>query len=78
MAAWIRGRVEANRKVKKLNFYDRLRINRGGQVAVGKRQLPGWSGSLMFYAFKCEKHGIVENYLMGHSQTLRCPECMKK
>jgi len=73
----IRGGLEAQHNVKRLNFYDRFRINRGGHVAVGKRRLPGWSGSLMFYAFKCDKHGIVENYKQGHAQVLRCPECMK-
>ncbi len=62
--------------MRRLGFYDRVRINRGGYVAVGKRMLPGWSGSLMFYAFKCSKHGVVENY-KGYNKILRCPECVK-
>ena len=63
--------------MKKLNWSQRLLVSRGFHVAVGKRQLPGWSGSLMFYAFKCDKHGIVENYAQGFREVLRCPECMK-
>jgi len=64
-------------KLKSLNMWQRMRINQGYSVPIGKRSRDGWSGSLMFYAFKCERHGIVENYKQGHRQVLRCPECLK-
>jgi len=59
----------------KLNRWQRLRISRGWPVPVGKHRREGWSGPIMFYAFKCDKHGIVTNYQQGHAQILRCPKC---
>ncbi len=61
----------------RLSMYQRMRISQGLQVPVGKHQREGWSGALMFYAFKCKKHGIVENYAQGYRKVLRCPECAK-
>ena len=43
-----------------------------GCVYIGDRVNPGWRGPLPFYAFKCEEHGIVENYSHGYEKTFEC------
>ena len=51
-------------------------LNRGPkQRYVGHRQLEGWKGALPFYEFKCPVHGLVESYLHGFYEVLRCPQC---
>ena len=47
-------------------------------VYVEHRQLEGWKGPLPFYRFRCPKHGMVESYLHGYYEVLRCPECDKE
>jgi hypothetical protein len=37
--------------------------------------MPDWKKALPFYAFRCEKHGVVENYLHGYGRYLGCPKC---
>ena len=59
----------------KLNWTQRLLINGGGHIPVGRKKRQGWKGPLMFYAFKCKKHGVVTNYVSG-GRTLKCPKCM--
>jgi len=61
--------------MSKLDWWKRLRINRGYPVPIGKQTRPGWINPTMFYAFKCDKHGIVTNYPHGHKQILSCPKC---
>ena len=46
----------------------RYRLDRG---YIGHRIKP-------FYRFRCPKHGMVENYLHGYAEILRCPECDKE
>jgi len=53
-------------KGKALSLWQRLKMQLSGYVYVGDRQRPGWTGSLPFYAFKCEKHGIVQDYPHGY------------
>ena len=60
-----------------LTFFQRLEISRYGRVAIGEQTRPGWSGSLMFYAFKCTKHGYVSNYVSG-GHNLKCPKCWEE
>jgi hypothetical protein len=36
----------------------------------------GWKAAVPFYAFRCEKHGIVVNYPAGHMEKLLCPFCL--
>ena len=49
-----------------------------GQVYVEHRTMPGWEGSLPFYAFKCPDHGIVVDYPHGYDQRLDCPKCHRE
>lgn len=64
--------------MKDYSMFQRLQISTFGHVAVGEKTRECWKGPLMFYAFKCDKHGIVENYPQGHAQVLRCPKCQEK
>ncbi|MCX6642072.1 MAG: hypothetical protein NTV15_01620 [Candidatus Bathyarchaeota archaeon] len=58
-----------------ISSYQILKLRLSGSVHIGDFMLPGWSGKLPFYAFKCEKHGFVANYPEGHDEILRCPFC---
>jgi tRNA G26 N,N-dimethylase Trm1 len=58
-----------------LSFFQRLRLRVFGRVPVGRRKLPGWSGSLMFYLVKCKIHGEFITYPQGYNQRLECPKC---
>jgi len=51
-------------------------ISLGLHVPVGKRRLPGWSGSVMFYAFKCPKHGIMVDSIPGYDDIPSCQKCV--
>ncbi len=59
-----------------LNLWQRLLVELGFYVQVGERRFPGWSGSLMFYAFKCPKHGLVVDYIHGYDDVPCCPKCV--
>jgi len=61
--------------VKKYSLWQKTLIKLFGHVYVGHRTYPGWKGSMPFYAFKCPKHGIVEDYPRGFDEKLRCPKC---
>lgn len=54
----------------------RLRIAFWGRIRVGERTREGWRGPIMFYAFSCPIHGIVENYPAGFNGRLICPQCV--
>ena len=56
----------------------RVKIKLFGSIYIGHFSKPGWNGSLPFFMFKCEKHGIVTNYPMGFEATLRCPHCERE
>ena len=45
---------------------------------VEHRKMPGWSGFLPFYHFKCRKHGDQISYPQGHKEKLICPQCLAK
>ena len=59
----------------KISSYQILKLRLSGSVYIGDFKLPGWSGELPFYAFKCDEHGFVVNYPEGHDEILRCPFC---
>ncbi len=59
----------------KITTIQRLRLEITGITPTERRRLPGWSGELQFYAFKCPIHGIVEDYPHGYRQVLRCRKC---
>lgn len=53
-------------------------MNMGGQrevTKVGYWWTKGWSAPIMFYRFRCPKHGWVVDYLHGYSEYLDCPAC---
>jgi len=60
-----------------LTFWQRIRLKLFNRTPIGKRRYPGWTGSLTFYLFKCEKHGYVIDYPHGYKGILYCSECMK-
>ena len=45
-----------------LTLVQKLILKLVGCVYLGDRVKPGWRGSLPFYAFECDEHGLVENY----------------
>jgi len=51
-------------------------ISLGYHVPIEKRRLPGWSGSMMFYAFKCPKHGIMVDSIPGYDDIPSCQKCV--
>ena len=59
----------------KISSYQILKLRLSGSVYIGDFKLPGWSGELPFYVFKCDEHGFVVNYPEGHDEILRCPFC---
>jgi len=61
-----------------MNFLQRLELFLTGRAYVGHRRLTGWKGSLPFFAFKCPKHGIVEDYPHGYNSRLDCPRCKRE
>jgi hypothetical protein len=63
---------------KEIDFMDRIKILIKGSTYIGHYKNDGWKGSLPFYRFKCNKHGIVENYAKGYSKRLVCPLCIKE
>jgi hypothetical protein len=60
-----------------LTLTQRIKLEILGITPTEKRRLPGWSGELQFYAFKCPIHGIVEDYPHGYKQELRCRKCQQ-
>ena len=61
----------------KYSFMQKLRIRFFGSVPLELRMRPGWKEPIMFYAFNCPKHGIVEDYPHGHGQRLMCMKCLE-
>lgn len=61
-----------------LSAYEQLKVKQSGNIYVGEYKMPDWSGTLPFYAFNCEKHGIVVNYPIGHMKMLLCPYCIEE
>ena len=53
-------------------------VGLGLDVPIGKRRLPGWNGSLMFYAFMCPEHGVVIDYIHGYNDAPSCPKCAEE
>ena len=63
--------------MKKYSFMQKLIISFFGRVQLEERTQPGCKVPLMFYAFNCPIHGIVENYPMAHNGRLICPKCIE-
>jgi len=61
------------------SLWQKIRIAWSGKISIEKRLLPHWNQEkdpIMFYAFNCPIHGIVENYPAGYSKRLICPKCI--
>jgi len=65
-----------NPREKDLTMFQRLQLQTSGSVAVGNYIREGWSGDLTFYAFRCQKHGLVCDYQHGFDDVLSCPKCL--
>lgn len=61
-----------------MNQFQRLELFLTGRAFIGHRKRPGWKKTLPLYAFRCPKHGIVEDYPHGYNDRLDCPECLKE
>ena len=59
----------------KLSIINKIQLKIFGIVSTKKRTKPGWKGELMYYAFICPIHGLVEDYPHGFEQRLKCPLC---
>jgi hypothetical protein len=62
----------------KLTLFQKIILKIDGRVFIENRAKPGWRGTLPFYAFKCDKHGLVEDYFHGYEGRLDCPKCAKE
>lgn len=52
------------------------KADKGRVVSVGKFTMPGWSGHLNFYLFKCPScQEMVVNYPHGGGNHINCLEC---
>ena len=58
-----------------MNPLQRLELLLTGKAYLGKRRQPGWKDPLPFFAFRCPRHGIVEDYPHGYYSRLSCPIC---
>ena len=58
-------------------FWQRLRLRLGHAVYLEHRIRIGFRGEMPFYAIRCEKHGIFEDYPHGYANLLKCPECVR-
>ena len=67
-----------HRSESNLPLLRRLQLRMLGYAYVGHRRRPGWRGSLPFYVFKCNVHGLVEDYPHGYSKRLDCPLCLRE
>lgn len=61
-----------------LTIIQRIKLSIFGITPTEKRKRPGWSGELLFYAFYCPVHGLVEDYPHGFEEIIKCPICAKK
>ena len=62
------------------SLWQKLRISIWGRTPVGERLLPHWDRDkdpIMFYAFNCSIHGLVEGYPHGYNGRLICPKCIE-
>ena len=59
----------------KLDFVQRLKLRTFGACRVGYIQKDDWASKLPYFAFNCEKHGLVFSRTYGFKQYLMCPIC---
>jgi len=61
----------------KYSILQRIRIAFWGRIPIERRKAPDFEEYIMFYAFNCPIHGIVENYPHGYNGRLICPKCIE-
>ena len=61
----------------RLSLRQKIRLFLFGYTPTKIRTRPGWEGEILFYAFNCPVHGLVEDYPHGFTSILRCPLCSK-
>ncbi len=59
----------------RLSLMQKISLALFGRARVGLRTREGWRGSIMHYAIKCPKHGVVVTYPTGFKGVLKCPKC---
>ena len=59
-----------------LTLVRKIILKLSGHVFTEYRMKPGWKSPIPFYAFKCDKHGLVEDYPHGYEGRLDCPKCV--
>jgi hypothetical protein len=70
--------LDGELQISRLSIRNKVELKLFGRSKLGKHALnQSWRGAAEFYAFKCERHGIVVNYLHGYEQVLKCPICLK-
>ena len=62
--------------MKKYSFVQKFLIAFNGKIKVGERTHEGWKDPIMFYAFNCPIHGIVEDNPHGNGRLI-CPKCIE-
>ncbi len=63
------------RNMVELTLVQKITLKLSKRVYTEHRMRHGWRKPLPFYAFKCPKHGIVEDYPHGYKGRLDCPKC---
>lgn len=61
-----------------LTLWQRFKLRLGYSVYLEHRTRPRWKGYLPFYASRCKKHGVFEDYPHGYYDRLDCPGCLKE
>ena len=70
--------VKQEEILSQLSTRQKWALDLGCIVYLEHRKRFGWSKSLPFYAFKCPKHGVFEDYPHGHRKRIDCPKCLEE
>ena len=65
------------RNMVELTRLKKITLKLHGRVYTEHKMRQGWKKPLPFYAFKCDEHGLVENYPHGYEGRLDCPKCVQ-
>ena len=65
------------RNMVELKLVQKIILKLRGRVYTEHRMKPGWKAPIPFYAFKCNEHGLVEDYPHGYEGRLDCPKCVQ-
>ncbi len=65
------------RNMVKLTLIQKIILKLNGRVYTEHKMRHGWRAPIPFYAFRCDKHGLVEDYPHGYEGRLDCPKCVQ-